>query len=309
MKTICGINKIRKFRKPVVALGVFDGVHIGHRHILKAAVEKARRINGTSVVLTFWPHPQKEESLYSLEHRLRLIRELGTDVCIVINFNRRFAGISAENFIKNILVRKAGADYIYVGKNFKFGKKTQGDFKLLRKLSPLYNFKLKAFDVIKINNQPISSTYIRKLIKKGNLKAAEKLLMRPVSVLGTVIKGTSLAARLGFPTANINPHHEVLPPCGVYAVKIIFNKKKINGICNIGIKPTFLRQKAKGKRHKAKTHIEAHMFNFKQNIYGRYLEIQFVKKIRDEKRFASSRALVKQIKKDIIYSKTLFSLP
>jgi len=301
MKVIFGLNKIKKFKRPVVALGVFDGVHLGHREILKAAVKKARSIKGTSAVLTFWPHPQKEESLYSLEHRLRLIGELGIDVCIVINFNQKFAGISAENFIKNILIRKVGADYIYIGKNFKFGKNAKGDFKLLRKLSPIYNFKLKVFEVIRINNQTISSTYIRKLIKKGNLQAAQRLLMRPVSVLGTVIKGASLATKLGFPTANINPHHEVLPSSGVYAVKIIFNHQKLNGVCNIGTKPTF--------RTQGEKHIEVYIFNFRQNIYGRYLEIQFVKKIRDEKKFASSPSLVKQIKKDIIRSKALFSLP
>jgi riboflavin kinase/FMN adenylyltransferase len=301
MKIIYGLNKIKKFKKPVVALGVFDGVHRGHRIILKSAVKKARSIRGTSVVLTFWPHPQKEESLYSLKHRLRLIGELGIDVSIVINFNQKFAGISAENFIKNILIRKVGADYIYIGKNFKFGKNAKGDFKLLRKLSPIYNFKLKAFEVIRINNQTISSTYIRKLVKKGNLQAAQRLLMRPVSVLGTVIKGTSVASKLGFPTANIDPHHEVLPPSGVYAVKIIFKHWKLNGVCNIGTKPTFSTQSEK--------HIEVYIFNFKQNIYSRYLEIRFVKKIRDEKKFASSPSLVKQIKKDIIRTKALFSLP
>lgn len=301
MKVIYGLKKIRKFKKPVVALGVFDGVHRGHRIILKSAVKKARSIRGTSVVLTFSPHPQKEESLYSLEHRLRLIGELGIDVSIVINFNQKFAGISAENFIKNILIRRIGIGYIYVGKNFKFGKNAQGDSKLLKKLSRIYNFKLRVFEVIRINNRSISSTYIRKLIKKGNLKAAQRLLMRPVSVLGTVIKGVSLATKLGFPTANIDPHHEVLLPCGVYAVKIIFEHQKLNGVCNIGTKPTFRTQDGK--------YIEVYIFNFKKNIYGRYLEIQFAKKIRDEKKFASAFSLVKQIKKDIIRSKALFSLP
>ncbi len=125
--------------------------------------------------------------------------------------------------------------------------------------------------------------------------------MRPVSVLGMVIKGASLATKLGFPTANINPHHEVLPPSGVYAVKVIFNHQESNGVCSIGIKPTFNAQ--------SKKHVEVYIFNFKQNIYGRYLEIQFVKKIREEKKFASSLSLAKQIKKDIIRAKALFSLP
>ena len=300
MKVIHGINKIRKFRKPVVALGVFDGLHLGHRRILKAVADKAKRIKGTSIVVTFWPHPQREGSIYSLEHRLRLISEVGIDICVVIRFNKRFSQIPAEDFIRDILVNKIGAQYIYVGRNFRFGKQARGDFKTLDKLSHVYNFKLKAFDIIKINNQPISSTYIRRLIAKGKLSAAGKLLTRPVSVLGTVVRGTSLATKLGFPTANIDPHHEVLPPPGIYAVSVIFNNKEFKGVCYIGTKPTFRLEQQK--------HIEVHIFNFKKNIYGKYLEIQFVEKIRNDKKFNSQESLARQIKKDIICAKKIFSL-
>jgi riboflavin kinase/FMN adenylyltransferase len=291
MKVIRGINKIRRFRKPVVALGVFDGVHLGHRRILREAVSKAKSIKGASVVLTFWPHPQREESLYSLEHRLRLIGELGIDVCIVINFNKRFAKIPAEDFIKNILAKRIGVRYIYVGKNFRFGRNAQGGVKTLKKASKIYNFRLKVFSVVSINNKPISSTLIRALIKNGDLTGAQKLLGRPVSILGTVIKGISLGRKLGFPTANIDPHHEVIPPHGVYAVKIIFDGKQYRGACYIGFKPTFLNKKAKT--------IEVYIFNFERNIYGKSLELQFCKKIRDEKKFKSVQDLTKQIKKDL----------
>jgi riboflavin kinase/FMN adenylyltransferase len=299
MKIIHGISQINKFKKPVVALGVFDGVHRGHRIILKAAVKKAREIKGRSLVLTFSPHPQKEESLYSLEHRLRLIAETGIDVCIVVNFSRKFAKISAEQFIKDILVKKIGAQYIYVGRNFRFGKNAGGDSQTLARFAKIYHFKLKLFNVLKINKLPISSTLIRALIKKGNLSTAQKLLSRPVSVLGTVIRGSSLAAKLGFPTANINPHHEVIPPSGVYAVKAIFNKNKYNGVCNIGTRPTFVKG---GDRQ-----VEVYIFNFKKNIYGKYLEIQFMKKIREERKFVSARVLAKQIEKDIETVCRLFS--
>lgn len=301
MKVIYGINKIRKFKKPVVALGVFDGVHLGHRNILKAVVDKAKRIKGTSMVVTFSPDPHREESLYSLEHRLRLIGDSGLDACIVIKFNKAFSQIPAEDFIKDILVNKVGVQYIYVGRNFRFGRQAKGDFTILEKLSCIYNFKLKAFDIIKTNNHPISSTYIRRLIRKGRLNTAGELLSRPVSVLGTVIRGTSLASRLGFPTANINPHHEVLPPSGIYAVSVIFNHKKFKGVCYIGRRPTFKLQREQ--------HIEVYIFNFKKNIYGKYLEIQFVKKIRNDRKFSSERSLVRQIKKDIATTKKIFSLP
>ncbi len=299
MKVIYGINKIKKYPKPVVALGVFDGVHRGHINILKGAVKKAKSIKGTSVVLTFWPHPQKEESLYSLEHRLRLIGELDIDVCIVINFNQRFASLSTVDFVKDILFKKIHAHNIFVGKNFRFGRNAEGNFKTLERLSKIYNFKLKLFKVIKINNNAVSSTYIRALIKKGNLIKAQKLLTRPVSILGTVIKGVSLGAKLGFPTANIDPHHEVIPLSGVYAVRVIFKNKRFYGACYIGSKPTFLTRYAIRDTRYAKD-IEVYIFNFKKNIYGRYLEIQFIKKIRDEKKFYSSFGLVEQIKKDIL---------
>lgn len=280
-------------------MGVFDGVHLGHRRILKAAVGKARRIKGTSMVVTFWPHPQREGSIYSLEHRLRLISEVGMDTCIVIRFNKRFSQMPAEDFIRDILVNKIGAQYIYVGRNFRFGREGRGNFKTLERLSRLHNFKLKLFAMVRVDNRPISSTYIRSLITKGELSAAGRLLSSPVSVLGTVVRGTSLAAKLGFPTANIDPHHEVLPPPGIYAVSVIFNNKELKGACYIGTKPTFRLEQQK--------HIEVHIFNFNKNIYGKYLEIQFVEKIRNDKKFSSQESLARQIKKDVTRTKKIFS--
>lgn len=306
MKIIYGINKIKKFKHPVVALGVFDGVHRGHRLILKATVRKARQIKGTSVVVTFFPHPQAQKSLYSLAHRLRLIAELGIDVCIVIKFNPAFAKISARNFIKNILSGKIGAKYIYVGRNFRFGKAAEGDFRLLKKLSQVFNYQLKLFEVIKAGNKPISSTYIRELITKGRLLQAQSLLQRPVTVLGTVIKGISLARKMGFPTANIDPHHEIHPPSGVYAVRVVLGNQKFSGVCNIGKKPTLLikhKEEIKG----AQKHIEVYIFNFNKNIYARDLAIEFVRKVREEKRFQNIRILTGQIKKDIQAAKNILS--
>lgn len=306
MKIIHGLSQIKRYPKPVVALGVFDGVHLGHRAILQAVARKARVVRGTSMALTFFPHPQGQSSLYSLEHRLRLLAELGIDVCVVIKFSRAFAKIPAENFIKDILVKKINAHYVYVGKNFRFGKSASGDFWLLKRYSQNYGFRLKGFEVIKSNHRNISSTYIRGLIGAGNLELAKKLLAHPVSVFGTVIKGTSLAAKMGFPTANINPHHEILPPSGIYAVRVILNKNKLNGVCYIGRRPTFSMQSLRGKIKNLK-HVEVHIFNFNKNIYGKNLEIQFFKKIRDEKKFSSALPLVTQIKKDIKISQKLFS--
>lgn len=297
MQIIRGIGKIRRFHNAVVALGVFDGVHRGHISILRKAASFARRIGGRSEVLTFWPHPQREKSLYSLKHRLKLIAEEGIDVCIVINFNRSFSGITARSFVKDILVKKLNARYVYVGKNFRFGRHAEGDIKTLFELSDEYDFRLKVFNVVTLKGRPVSSTYIRGLIAKGRLRRAGEFLGRPVDILGTVIKGKSIARKLGFPTANINPHHEVIPPSGIYAVNLILGKRKLKGACYIGRKPTFNR--------KADKHIEAHIFNFNKNIYGKDVRVEFLEKIRDDKKFNSSQDLANQIKKDINKVKTL----
>jgi riboflavin kinase / FMN adenylyltransferase len=293
MIIITRINKIRKFKNPVVALGVFDGLHRGHRNILQAAVKQAHRIRGTSIVLTFSPHPQNKKSLYSLKHRLRLISELGINVCIVVNFSASFAKMSANNFITKILIKKIHARFVYIGENFHFGKGALGDYKLLSIRAKENNFTLKIFKVITANGRPISSTAIRRLINGFKIKEAARLLGRRVSVLGSVIKGSRLARALGFPTANINPHHEVIPPAGIYAVQIIFSGQEYGGICYIGSRPTVW------PRNKS-IQIEVHIFGFHKNIYGRFLEIQFVKLIRPDKRFASIKDLSIQIEKDII---------
>jgi len=307
MQIIYGIKKIRRYKKAVVALGIFDGVHLAHRRILKEIVRRASAINGRSVVVTFWPHPQKKGSLYSLDHRLKLIKELNVDICVILKFTRALSLISPERFVKNILLGKLGAEYVYVGKNFRFGRRARGDFEYLRELSARYNFKVNIFDVIKRKGYPVSSTLIRKLIAEGKIDAAEKLLSRPVTILGTVIKGASFAKSFGIPTANINPHHEVIPPPGVYMVKVVFWGKKFRGICYIGKKPTILKESRRAERD-GRVHIEVHIFSFDRDVYGKDLEIQFVKKIRSEKKFDSPGLLIKQIKKDIILVKKHFSL-
>lgn len=304
MKTYYGLNKVKKFKNAVVALGVFDGVHIGHRYILRKCAQKARQIKGTSVAVTFYPHPQGEPSLYSLKHRLRLIEEMGIEICVVINFSRHFAKISALDFIKHILVDKLGASSIFVGNNFRFGREAAGDLKLLENLSSLYGYKVISFGVVKKNNKPVSSTYIRALITQGKLAEAQELLQRPVTVYGTVIRGISLARKIGYPTANIDPHHEILPPPGVYAVKVIFNQKFYRGVCNIGKRMVTIHQQ-KDK------YVEVHIFNFNRTIYGKDLEMLFVRKIRNEMSFLRHTdflaSAANQIKKDIQAAKNIFS--
>jgi len=300
MKTICGISALKKgIGKSVVTIGVFDGIHVGHQLVIKKVIQRARKLKAKAVVLTFDPHPLKTlypkkspPRIMSLPHKLRVLEELGVDVCVVVKFNKRFASLRPESFVKKILVEKLQVLEILVADNFMFGKNKKGRLNTLRGLGKKYNFLVKHLKPKKISERIVSSSLIRSLISKNQLSLARKLLGRPVSILGTVIRGDARGRIIGYPTANIDPHHEVIPGGGVYAVNIRLQNRSFNGILNIGRCPTF-----KGEEGVEPT-IEAHIFNFGNTIYGKELEILFIKKIRDEKRFRSKEELTRQIKKD-----------
>jgi riboflavin kinase/FMN adenylyltransferase len=303
MKVIYGLGRLKskKFLKSAVTLGVFDGVHIGHLRLLRHTLKRARASGGLSIVVTFYPHPQEELSLYSLEHRLRLFAKIKIDLCIVLKFTKYLSRIAPHRFIRDILVRRINPAYVFVGENFRFGKDAAGSAKTLKKFSQKYGFKLKVIPVSKFKGRTISSTYIRKLITHGRLRFAQRLLTRPVSILGDVKKGFKIGSRLGFPTANLLPDHEVLPPRGVYISRTVINKKVFPGVCYIGSKPSLT---SFGK--KPRIYVEIHIFNFKDRIYGEKIEVQFLGKIRDEARFASLDNLKKQVEKDIKIARSYF---
>ncbi|MDO8602313.1 MAG: bifunctional riboflavin kinase/FAD synthetase [Candidatus Omnitrophota bacterium] len=275
----------------VVTIGIFDGVHKGHQVILKKALKEAKKLRLKSVVVTFDPHPVKVlypgakiPFLISLEHRIKLIKSMGIDNCVIIKFTKEFARLRPEEFIKDILIDKLNLKVLITGDNFLFGSEEKGGPRLLKKLSRIYNFKFYGIPPVKMGGKYISSTRIRKAIERGSLELAAKLLGRPVTVLGTVVKGKALGRKLGFPTANIDPHHESIPPAGVYSVDVALGKKLYRGILNISL-------------HKI---VEVHVLNFNGNIYGRDIEVIFKRKIRDEKKFKSLEALKKQIQLDIL---------
>lgn len=302
MKVVYGIENLsHRLKKPILTIGVFDGVHIGHQHIIKKVVNIAKARRDTSVVLTFDPHPLRllkpEEAppfLTSLQHRLRLIAQLGIELCLVLNFDARLAGSSPEKFIKNILVERIGASEVLVADNFVFGKDRSGDVPRLQALGSKYSLLVKGFEPIKFDGQPISSSRIRTLIERGQLRDAAKLLGRPVTILGTVVEGDARGKLLGFPTANVNPHHEAIPPSGVYAVAIKFDNSNYGGILNIGTRPTFYGIHKEDKEPS----IEVHIFDFSKRIYGRDIEVSFVKKLRGEMKFPDKEKLIRQIRKD-----------
>jgi riboflavin kinase / FMN adenylyltransferase len=302
MRVIHDLNDIKRCRNAVVAIGVFDGVHRAHRAIITAAIRRARRIGGCAVVITFWPHPRGQESLYSLEHRLRILEQMGVGLCIVVPFTRAFSRLSPDAFVRKVICGRLKARAVYVGENFRFGKNAAGDASDLSRLLEPCRVEVRIFRTLKTGGAVISSSYIRRLISRGELAAAAGLLMRPVSVYGHVVHGTGRGARLGFPTANIDPHHEITPPSGIYAVRVFARDMAAKGVCYIGTRPTF-------HRRGTSTAIEVHIFGFNKNIYGSYLEAQFIRKIRDQINFSSSDELISQIKRDIVKAKKILSKP
>lgn len=302
MKTFSDLSTILPltYRNSIAAIGIFDGVHIGHQLILNRVVRRARRLGEKSLVITFDPHPavilnpqNVPPMIMSVSHRLRILEEIGFDACCVIPFTKRIARQEAWRFVRDFLAAKLGVSEIWVGKGFRFGRANLGTIELLKLLGKRYGFCVREITPIRLGSQKISSTKIRRLIEKGKLSKAEKLLGRPVSILGTVVRGGSLGRKIGFPTANLDPHHEAIPPRGVYTARVVLDGKCYRGAANIGIRPTLKRKK------KSKTTVEVHLIGFTGDLYGKDIELLFVKKLRGEKLFPSLKALANQIRKDI----------
>lgn len=300
MKVLRGLNSLHRApRSSVVTIGVFDGVHVGHDKVIRKAIARARTSGLESIVITFDPHPAKTlggssaaPSLISLGHRIRLIGRMDPDYLVVLRFTKALASLSPEAFARSILLSHAGAREVHVGENFYFGKGARAGAYDLQRLGRRLGFAVTVAKTVRIGGARVSSSRIRRLISGGRLREAGRLLGRPVSVLGTVVSGANLARELGYPTANLNPHHEVIPPSGVYAVMVRYGSRIFRGVLNIGKRPTFY---APRDREPA---IEVHIFGFSERIYGRDLEVFFIGKIRDERRFSGKEELVRQIEKD-----------
>ena len=281
-----------------MAIGIFDGVHRGHQYLIKQMLSTARKLHAQPIVITFFPHPEhvlrpdiKLGYLISLEDRLRLLSELGVSACLVVRFNRAFASIQPEKFIKDILVKKLNVKAIFVGDHFRFGKDRGGDIALFQKLAPEFGYEIHPMPSLKQGSEIISSGRIRKLVTEGKLNEAAKLLGREVFLSGKIVKGSRRGKSLGYPTANIDYESDILPPQGVYAVNILLGTKNYPAIANLGTRPSFDQQITK-------LHLEVHIMDFSKNIYGKHVQVQFLKKIRNEQKFPNPQALIKQIQKD-----------
>tara|TARA_X000001036_G_scaffold195551_1_gene184379 strand:- start:1733 stop:2638 length:906 start_codon:yes stop_codon:yes gene_type:complete len=297
MKIYKNANLETRHQKGVIAIGNFDGIHLGHQKVINEAKKKAKKNKLPFGIITFEPVPVmffnsqiKNHRINILEQKKSQLNKLKLDFLIIIKFNESFSLLSAEQFIKKIINEKTKCKFLYISKNFKFGYKRQGSIHTLRKYEKLYNFKSLIVKPYKRNKNIISSTLIRKKITSGKIKEANKLLNRNWNIKGKVIKGQKRGRKIGFPTCNIKLNDYIIPRLGVYAVKVIgpkFNKK---GIANIGFRPTF-----NGKN----LLLETNIFGINKNLYNKELSISFMRFIRPEKKFKDLEHLKKQIKKDI----------
>lgn len=301
MKLIETLEAIEEpFSNAVVTIGNFDGVHKGHQALLKTNIAKAKEINGTSVAVTFEPHPirvlktNNHPPLITIyEQKLELLEKTGIDVLISIPFTKEFATIGARSFVEDLLVNKIGMKAIVVGKDYSFGKKREGNIGMLKDFSEKLGFEVIVPEWIIAPGvaDRISSTKVREIVSSGNVEKAPALLGRHYQIRGRVVAGRDRGGKLlGCPTANINLQDELCPETGVYAVTVETEKGLFNGVANIGYSPTF-------DDHLFT--IEVHILDFSDNIYNKNIRVNLITKLRDEKKFSGIEELSKQIENDI----------
>lgn len=302
MQVVDNIKNLKnKYKNPVITIGNFDGIHLGHQALLHAVMEKADKIDGTSMVMTFEPHPMRVlrsdqylPLITLFEQKTELIEKLGIDVLICIPFTKQFASITADDFIDKLLLKLIGIKAIVVGKDYTFGKNRKGNVDLLKTHGLSKNFEVIVSNWIPVSGDHplrISSTKIRELVLAGQVEETRQLLGRFYQIRGKVTPGRNRGGRLlGCPTANIELKDELCPKMGVYAVIVECTYGKFKGVANIGYSPTFSDQQFT---------VEAHLLNFNKNIYEQQIRINFIKRIRSEKKFANINELSNQIQNDI----------
>ncbi len=299
MKVFTETEEIKNNKNAVVTVGSFDGLHLGHIKILNKVNELARASNGSSVVVTFEPHPRIVLSqnydmkvLAPLNEKKVIFEKEGIDLLVVINFTKEFSQMTSDEFISKFIVQKINASHMVIGHDHKFGKDRLGDEQKLRDVGRLNNFDVTAVAPENLNDEIISSTKVRRALIEGDVEKANRMLGRKYSISGEIVFGAQRGRVLGFPTANIKLFEEkkALPANGVYVVDCFLDDKKYYGIMNIGYRPTF--------ENKHELVLETHILNFNSDIYGRTLKIEFLKRLRDEKKFESRDALIHQIEYD-----------
>jgi len=305
MEIIRNIDQLPPLPHPVVALGNFDGVHLGHRAILKTAIDRARAASGTAFALTFDPLPAKvlaparaPRLILAPEDKLELLRASGIDGVIVIAFTAALSQLTPAAFVRDYLLGKIGAREVVVGHSVSFGHARAGNAEVMAELGRRMGFETIVVGPVTVEGAVVSSTRMRELIAAGEMRMVARLLGRNHFLSGTVVHGRERGRTIGFPTANLNSLTECLPPDGVYATRVILSDGAFSSITNIGMRPTFAEP--------ART-IEAHIFDFDRDIYGAKIRLEIVERIRGERKFESGQALAAQIAEDLKRAKEILA--
>jgi len=321
MKLYNSLSDLGHEQKPIrIAAGFFDGVHRGHQAVIRRVIEEARLRGETAWIMTFDMHPLKllmphaaPPLLTSTPHKIRLLESKGIQGCVVLRFTHVMAGLEPEKFIAQLVQSVRNLRGLVVGRNWTFGKKGAGTPELLKKLGAYHGFEVSIVRPVSWQGGLISSTRIRRAVTGGRLDEAAAMLGREFSIAGTVVSGRGIGGRrLGIPTANVNLCKEAVPADGVYAIRAVVDRRRYDGVANIGIRPTFYRfPKGKegkdGKNSKRHKVLEVHLFGMRADIRGREIEVFFVRKLRVERRFVSIVALKGQICRDIRQAKKTLS--
>lgn len=299
---IIDLNNGKNKYETAIVLGNFDGVHKGHQYLINDTIKKANKRNLKPSILLFKNHTRTITNsrrnvaiLTNNEQKIDILRGLGIEVIYTIRFDENLMNLSGEEFVKSILVKKLNAKLVTVGFDYKFGHKASGDSNYLKDLGKKYGFQTNIIKPIYIDGELVSSTRIRNLIQAGKIKKAREILARPYALRGRVVKGSQRGSKLGYPTANIELlDNYIIPKSGVYASSTIIDDQNFLSLTNIGYNPTFNGENLK---------IENHILNFKKNIYGQSIEIQFLDFIREDIKFKTAQELIKQIELDVNYIK------
>ena len=306
MQILRSISELRLLPGPLfLAIGVFDGVHLGHQAVISTSARHAQDANGTPVVVTFDPHPAKvlrpqdaPHLLTATPHKLALIRDLGVAHLLVLHFDRQFAATAPEEFVGQLVTNSAPLREICVGHEWSFGKGRAGNLALLKQLGPIHGFDVVGVQAVTLNGEVVSSTAIRRAVADGDLIKATQMLGREYTILGTVKAGAKLGRKLGFPTANLSAHSEQFPPNGVYVAEARLAGALFRGVANLGYRPTV----SAGTPERL---LELHLFDLNRDIYGEEVEVRFLRYLRPEQKFESVEALAGQISRDVAQAREL----
>jgi riboflavin kinase/FMN adenylyltransferase len=309
MKVLRSISELTALPGPLfLAIGVFDGVHLGHKAVISTSANHAREAGGTAVVVTFDPHPARilrpdrvPHLLTATQHKIALIRDLGVAHLLILRFDRALAATTPEDFVRGLVENSNPLSEICVGHEWSFGKGRAGNLALLKELGRASHFNVIGVEAVKVNGEVVSSTAIRNAVAEGNLVKATQMLGREYTILGTVIRGEQLGRKLGFPTANVSAHSEQFPPNGVYVTEARLGSTFYRGVANLGFRPTV----ASGKPERL---LELHLFDLDREIYGEEIEVRFLRYLRPEQKFADLEALKAQIASDVAQARESFAV-